>query len=29
MMIDRINDDNLSLVDLSEWVEHHVKAVTK
>lgn len=28
-MIDRINDDNLSLVDLPKWVEHHVNAVTK
>lgn len=28
-MLDRINDDNLSLTDLPEWVESHVLAVTK
>lgn len=28
-MLDRINDDNLSLSDLPSWVEAHVLAVTK
>jgi hypothetical protein len=28
-MLDRINDDNLSLSDLPEWCESHVLAVTK